>query len=148
MRFGLAPLLGPLFRLQAFRRHFVRTKFLRLPSPELQAAFFGGYARCVALADFFRWLTPELLRRLERDFAAHPERCTRVRLWWGGRDAVVGLDELAATPQVVKGGWPLRVFPDWGHYPMIDSPGEWIEALADALAAVDGFPRPGGAEAE
>ena len=148
MRLGLAPLLRPLFRIRHFQRHFVRTKFLRPPSPELQAAFFDGYARCAALADFFRWLTPGLLRRLECDFAARPERRMHVQVWWGGRDAVVGLDELAATPEAVKGGWPLRLFPDWGHYPMIDSPGEWIEALADALAAVDGLPRPGGAETE
>jgi pimeloyl-ACP methyl ester carboxylesterase len=148
MRLGLAPLLRPLFGVRPFRRQFVRTKFLRPPPPELQAAFFDGYARCAAVADFFRWLTPELLRRLESDFALHPERRGYVQVWWGGRDAVVGLDELAATPDAVKGGWPLRVFPDWGHYPMIDSPAEWIEALADALAAVDGLPRPGGAEAE
>jgi pimeloyl-ACP methyl ester carboxylesterase len=148
MRLGLSSLLGPLFRIRLFQRHFVRTKFLRPLSPELRAAFFDGYARCEALADFFQWLTPDLLRRLERDFAAHPEWRERVRVWWGGHDAVIGLDELAATPDAIKEGWPLRVFPGWGHYPMIDSPGEWIEALADALAAVDGLPRPGGAETE
>jgi hypothetical protein len=113
MRLGLAPLLRPLFGIRPFQGHFVRTKFLRPPPPELQAVFFDGYARCAALTDFFRWLTPGLLRRLERDFAARPDLCEHVQLWWGSRDAVVGLDELAATPDVVKGGWSLRVFPDW-----------------------------------
>ncbi|HEY1375561.1 MAG TPA: alpha/beta hydrolase [Gemmataceae bacterium] len=148
MRLGLAPLIGPVFRRRWFQRRFMRKQFLRPPPPELQAAFFAGYDRCTAAADFFRWLTPALLRRLERAFADRPAARNQVRVWWGRRDAVVSLDELEATPVAMRAGWPVRVFPDWGHYPMVESPEAWVEAVGNELAAVEPVPRRSGAEAE
>jgi hypothetical protein len=140
MRFGLAPLIRPLFRLPVFQRRFVRKHFLGPPSPEVQTAFFDGYQQCSAVADFFDWLTPALLRQLEREFAARPTARDNIRVWWGGRDAVVTLAELEATPPQVRADWPVREFANWGHYPMIESPDEWIEALTHELAAVTPVP--------
>src|SRR5581483_1397598 len=133
MRLGLAGLIRPLFRRTWFRRRFVRKQFLRPPAADVRAAFFDGYERCTAVADFFDWLTPGLLRQLERAFAERPDWRDNVRVWWGWRDAVVGPAELEATPPAVRAGWPVRVFPDWGHYPMIESPAEWVEAIEHEL---------------
>ena len=88
----------------------------------MQQAFFEGYAQCAALPDFFRWLTPALLRQLEAGFAAHPERLTNISVWWGGQDKVVGLQELRWTEGALHTAFPVRTFPEWGHYPMIDDP--------------------------
>jgi pimeloyl-ACP methyl ester carboxylesterase len=126
-------LLGWLFRKRAFQRHFARRHFLRSPDAAELLAFFDGYARCRALADFFAWLRPALLRQLEADFRRHPERLAGVKVWWGGRDGVVGVAELGATETALAVKWPLRVFPSWGHYPMLDSPAEWTAALAEEL---------------
>jgi hypothetical protein len=36
--------------------------------------------------------------------------------------------------------WPVRIFPYWGHYPMIDEPEDWVRTLADALATPGALP--------
>ena len=132
----LAPaqaLVGRVFSLPLFRRRFVRRYFTRPPSSEGQDAFFDGYAQCAALPDFFRWLTPALLRDLEARFTAHPERLTNIRVWWGGQDRVVGLPELRWTEKALHTTFPLRIFPDWGHYPMLDDPQGWVNALTEVM---------------
>ncbi len=134
-------LLVPLFGLRPFRAWFSRRYFVRQPSPSLRAAFFDGYARCPAAADFFAWLTPELLRQMEADFAAERGGLENVRLWWGGRDRVVDLREWAWTREALKARWPLRRFPAWGHYPMIDDPAGWVRAVTDELASLGMLPR-------
>jgi len=121
-----------LIRSRAFRRRFVRRHFLRPTDGATQRAFFRGYDECAAFADFFRWFTPAFLRRLERDLT--PERTRRVEVWVGGRETVVGRRELEATHAALGVGWPLRVFPDWGHYPMVDDPAGWAREVEDALA--------------
>jgi len=108
--------------------------------PGFQQAFFAGYARCPAAADFFAWLTPRLLRELERQFAARPEALQGINVWWGGRDRVVNLQELAWTAQALGVHWPVRTFPLWGHYPMIDEPAEWVRAVSDVLATPEALP--------
>jgi pimeloyl-ACP methyl ester carboxylesterase len=135
MRFGLAQRALPrLFASRAFQARFARKQFESpLAEPTLRA-FFDGYARCAALPDFFAWLTPALLRRLEADFAERPGALCRVAVWWGERDSVVSLDELRFTSEALDVRWPLRVFPAWGHYPMIDDPEGWVSALPEALA--------------
>jgi hypothetical protein len=148
MRLGLARLLlGRLFAWGPFQRRFVSKQFERPLAPEVRAAFFDGYARCPALADFFRWLTPRLLRDLERQGARRPEALRRVGVWWGERDRVVSLQELAWTEQALGVRWPVRLFPAWGHYPMIDEPEDWVRNLADVLAAPEAIPGPVGPEA-
>ncbi len=148
MRLGLARmLLGRLFAWGSFQRCFVRQQFERPLEPEMRDAFFAGYARCPALADLFAWLTPRLLRELERQFATRPEGLGLVGAWWGGRDRVVSLQELAWTEKALGTRWPVRVFPAWGHYPMIDEPEDWVRNLSDVLAAPERVPGPVGAEA-
>ncbi len=128
--------LRSVFATVAFQRRFVRRYFTRPPGAETIAAFFDGYAHCAAAPDFFAWFTPALLRSLEKDFAARPAALERIRVWWGGLDRVVTLRELEWTQTAlgVEDRWPLRVFPNWGHYPMIDEPEAWARALCDAVA--------------
>jgi pimeloyl-ACP methyl ester carboxylesterase len=148
LRFGLARrFLGRIFAARWFQRRFARQQFERPQPPELRDAFFAGYARCAALADLFAWLTPRLLRELERQFAARPEGLRRVGVWWGGRDRVVSLQELAWTEQALRVRWPVRLFPAWGHYPILDEPEDWVRELADVLAAPDAIPGPLGPQA-
>jgi hypothetical protein len=138
MRFGLMQqALSRVFAAAPFQRRFIRKYFTHPPDAEMTAAFFDGYARCAALPDFFAWLTPALLRSLERELAVRPESLERIQVWWGGRDAVVSLRELDWTAAALGAAarWPLRLFPEWGHYPMIDEPREWAEALDGAVAA-------------
>ena len=138
MRFGgVQQALSRVFALAAFQRRFVRKYFTHPPAAETVAAFFEGYARCAALPDFFAWLTPALLRSLERELAGRPEALEWIQVWWGGRDAVVSPRELDWTVTALgspAGRWPLRRFPEWGHYPMIDEPRAWAEALGGAVA--------------
>jgi hypothetical protein len=136
MRLGPARLLPRLFAARAFQGHFARKYFTRLPDHETRAAFFTGYARCPAAPDLFAWLSPALLRSLERDFAARPAALEDVGVWWGALDRVVSPRELEHTVAALGLGdlWPLRIFPTWNHYPMIDEPRAWAEALSDAVA--------------
>jgi pimeloyl-ACP methyl ester carboxylesterase len=135
MRRGLWRLFPRLLRSQRFQARFGRTKFTRpIPAPML-ATFFRGYQQCEATTDFFHWLTPAFLRDLEREVAARPNCLDRISFWWGGRDAVVSIDELKVTERALGRTWPVRTIPDWGHYPMIDEPDEWVRNLADELAS-------------
>jgi pimeloyl-ACP methyl ester carboxylesterase len=129
--------VSQMFATAMFRQRFVRRYFTHPPDAATIAAFFEGYARCPALPDLFAWLTPSLLRSLERDLGSRPERLARIRVWWGGKDAVVSPRELAWTAERLPAAarWPVRIFPDWGHYPMIDAPAEWAEAVSHAMAA-------------
>jgi pimeloyl-ACP methyl ester carboxylesterase len=126
--------LRSLFGLGVFRRHFAGRYFQRRPPDDVLAAFFAGYDACAAFEDLFAWCTPELLRELEAAFAAAPRALEGVTAWWGDHDRVVSLDELRVTERALGVTIPVRRFPDWGHYPMIDDPEGWVEALHDALA--------------
>jgi phosphohistidine swiveling domain-containing protein len=134
--------LGRVFATPTFQRRFVRTYFTHPPDPGTIAAFFDGYARCAAAPDLFAWFTPALLRSLERDFAARPAALQGIEIWWGGLDRVVSLHELGWTEAALRHRWPLRIFGEWGHYPMIDEPEAWtgrlVEAVAEAGAAQGG----------
>lgn len=136
MRLGPARALPWLFAVPAFQRRFARKYFTHPPSSDMLVAFFGGYARCAAAPDFFAWLNPGLLRSLERDLAVCPDALDGIRIWWGGQDRVVTLQELEWTKAALRLGerWPLRVFPEWGHYPMIDDPEDWAGELRRAVA--------------
>jgi pimeloyl-ACP methyl ester carboxylesterase len=123
------------FHLAPVRKRLARGLFLRPVSAAFRDRFFDGYVRCAAFADLFCWFTPEWLRRLERQLAERPGALDRITVWVGGRDPVVGRKELEWTEQAIHVQWPVVVFPDWGHYPMIDVPQEWADALCDAVAA-------------
>jgi len=126
--------LGKLFATPAFQRWFAAKTFTHRPALPVLAAFFDGYARCPAAPDLFAWLAPPLLRVLERDLAARPTALAEIQLWWGGRDRVVALRELEWTRTALGARWPVRVFPAWGHYPMIDDPAGWARELNGAVA--------------
>lgn len=144
LRMGLAQAaLRRAFASPRFQARFARKHFRRPPDGEMRTRFFEGYARCAALPDFFAWLTPALLRRLEADFAARPEVLRHVAVWWGERDTVVPARELAWTEAALGVAWPVRRFPAWGHYPMIDDPPGWVRALADAVETASPLPGPG-----
>jgi hypothetical protein len=138
----LAPvraLAGRLFASAPFQRRFWRRQVALPWDDPLRAAFFEGYARCAAFALLFDWITPAWLRGLEADLRARPEALDGVRVLWGGRDPVVGVDELSLTEAVLHVRWPLRVVPEWGHYPLLDRPREWVDVVA---AEMDAFARP------
>ena len=135
MRIGPAPYaLAALLKSGPIRRRFARKHFLVQHDAEFRERFFAGYGSAESFASWFRWLRPELLRRLERDFGARPEALEGVRAWWGGRDTVVGVEELERTEQALGVRVPCRVVPEWGHYPMIDDPTGWVRELARDVA--------------
>jgi pimeloyl-ACP methyl ester carboxylesterase len=137
MRFGpMRRALSRTFATAAFQHRFVRRFFTHAPDSAMTAAFFDGYARCDALSSLFAWLRPALLRSLEWELVLQAGALDGIRLWWGGRDAVVSQREADWTAMALgpAARWPLRVFPEWGHYPMIDAPAEWAEALGLAVA--------------
>lgn len=136
LRIGpLRKMLPPLFAAPWYQRRFVRKQFVTELSHEDTAAFFDGYARCEAFSDLFDWLTPPLLRQLEERFAADRSRLERISLWWGSRDHVVTPAELAVTERALGVSWPLEMFEDWAHYPMIEAPESFVRALAEAVEA-------------
>ena len=128
----LAPLraqLPLLFQNRAFQDRFVRRYFLRPLSETMHRDFFAGYAQCAALSDFFRWLNPSLLRELEQGFKTHPDRLKNLLVWIGEKDRVVGMNEVLWA-RAALGAWiPVGAISDWGHYPMLDDPKDWIRTL-------------------
>jgi len=141
MRMGLAQIaLRRAFASPLFQARFARKHFRQPLDAHVRARFFDGYARCSALPDFFAWLTPQLLRRLEADFAARPEALGRITVWWGEGDTIVPVRELAWTEAALGVTWPVRRFPAWGHYPMIDDPLGWVKALSDAVETAAPLP--------
>jgi pimeloyl-ACP methyl ester carboxylesterase len=127
------PLLRFLFQSASFQRRFAGKHFSPPPPTAVLEGFFEGYARCAALPDLFAWMDPALLRKLESGLGGRPGALSGVSVWWGGRDRVVTLEELRLTGRALGVAWPVRMFPDWGHYPMIDVPEDWIGALVDEL---------------
>jgi pimeloyl-ACP methyl ester carboxylesterase len=127
-------LVHRVFASPAFQARFLRKHFQRPPSSDRRAAFFDGYASCAALPDMFAWLAPALLRRLEVELNGCPGTLERITVWWGGKDRVVATDELRWTRAALGVDWPLRVFPQWGHYPMIDEPEAWVAEIRAFLS--------------
>jgi pimeloyl-ACP methyl ester carboxylesterase len=135
MRIGaVRHLAAAVFTSAPFQSAFARRYFTRELSAAERAAFFDGYARCTALTDLFAWLTPQWLRRLEVRFANDRAALDGIDVWWGGRDGVVTVEELRKTEKALNVRWPLRIFPDWGHYPMIDTPEAWAAAVAEFMS--------------
>jgi len=116
-----------------FQVHFAGRCFERPLSTEGRDAFFAGYAHCPVAPDLFRWMGPALLRHLEDAFGRAPQALESVSIWWGGRDRILARRELVWTRQAVDVAWPVRVIPEWGHYPMIDEPDGWVAAVAAFL---------------
>lgn len=94
-----------------------------------------GYRRCPAFADLFAWIHPAWLEQLARDLARRPEALDGVEVWWGDLDPVVGPAEQRAAEGRLGVRFPARHFPTWGHYPMIEDPEGWVDALRYSLQA-------------
>ena len=134
MRFPAAgAMVRTAFRFPPIQWWFARKYFSRRIPRDVRRGFFRGYARCRGFARMFSWLAPPLLRELEEGLRGKPERLANVSVWWGGKDRVVTTAELRATEKALEVQWPLREFPEWGHYPMIEAPEEWIAALSEAI---------------
>lgn len=127
-------LLVALFQTRGFQKRFRRRYFEGEQTEEWWQRFFSGYHDARAFAAWFRRLTPALLRRLERELAARPGALDNLEVWWGERDAVVGLEELRVTERALGKELPLRTFASWGHYPMVDDPEGWLAEVQGALA--------------
>jgi hypothetical protein len=87
------------------------------------------------VADLFRWCGPSWLRELESLVARAPDTLVNVEVWWGARDRVVDPTELRWTERAIGVRWPERMFASWGHYPMIDDPEGWVDAVAATAPA-------------
>jgi pimeloyl-ACP methyl ester carboxylesterase len=127
-------LLRSLFMRSWLHARLARRGFGRPLGGADREHFFEGYAHCAAFEDLFAWFTPDWLRVLEDRLRSRPERLEGITVWVGGRDAVVGRAEVRATERALGVRWPVVEFPDWGHYPMIDVPEEWADALCQAVA--------------
>ena len=142
MRIGPMPrLLASAFRSSWIRAHFVDKHFRSTPSPEFVEQFFDGYDDADAFANWFEWLRPDLLRRLENAFRSDPSALDNIRVWWGEKDTVVGPEELRVTQSALGVDWPLETFPTWGHYPMIDDPLTWSREVGLVLASAEAVSR-------
>ena len=131
MRIAPAPhLLGLALRTRPVQARFVAKHFRRRPAPELLRGFFQGYRDGASFAAWFRWLTPALLRRLERELPETAGALDDLEVWWGDEDSVVTVDELRVTERALGVTLPLRTFPGWGHYPMIDDPERWVREVS------------------
>jgi pimeloyl-ACP methyl ester carboxylesterase len=118
-------------RLPPIRWWFSRKYFTGRVPGDVKRGFFRGYAKCPGFAKLFSWLEPAFLRDLEARFREKPSRLENIEVWWGSRDRVLTKAELVPTEAALGFKWPLREFPEWGHYPMIESPEEWISALGE-----------------
>lgn len=130
----LRDLLAWSFRQPVFQKVFLRRYFVKPLDQDRAARFFEGYAICPGFKQLFEWFTPEWLNTVEVQLAARPDALEEISVWWGALDRVVDLQELRSTENALGVCWSVKVFPGWGHYPMIDSPEEWAQALADAVA--------------
>lgn len=126
--------LPRLFALPSYQHRFVKKQFQRELTGEEHHAFFDGYARCAAFGQLFGWLDSPLLRQLEGRFQLDVAGLDRIVAWWGGRDRVVGPSELEHTARALGVSWPMIQFDAWGHYPMIEEPEAWADAIAAQLA--------------
>lgn len=85
--------------------------------------FLGEYRRTEAFGDMFDLLTAEWfdsLRPLEVPTA----------VVWGEHDRVLGADQAEELLSVVPGARVVNVA-DWGHFPMVEQPSDYIEQIAD-----------------
>ncbi|MEM8709568.1 MAG: hypothetical protein AAGG01_01335, partial [Planctomycetota bacterium] len=121
-------------KTRVIRRRFVNKHFVTTPSQEFRNVFFAGYDDAPAFQRWFGWLTPGLLRELEGKLRGRTDLFEGVTAWWGGQDHVVGIEELRLTEAALDVTVPVKEFPSWGHYPMIDDPMGWCEEVALALA--------------
>ncbi|MEZ6016763.1 MAG: hypothetical protein R3F49_16715 [Planctomycetota bacterium] len=123
-----AHLRQPDYQRRYTERHFQRT----LEESEARA-FFSGFSTCDLHETLFEWITPGWLADLEGRLAARPRALTGVTVWLGGRDTLVDPGELDAAEAALGTRWPRVTLEDWGHFPYLDDPLGWIEAIDRAM---------------
>lgn len=123
---GMPNLLARAFTSGHIQERFKARHFLAKQTLDWSKRFFAGYGDAETFASWFRWLTPALLRRLERELPARSGALEEVEAWWGAADSVVSSEELGVTERALGVQIPLRTFEGWGHYPMIDDPEGWV----------------------
>jgi pimeloyl-ACP methyl ester carboxylesterase len=85
--------------------------------------FLAEYRRCEAFGAMFEILTAEWFDALEPiDLPA--------AVLWGEHDRVLGSDQ-ATEIEALAPGADRVVVPGWGHFPMIDDPGDYATRIAE-----------------
>ncbi|MEM7518065.1 MAG: hypothetical protein AAF368_14225 [Planctomycetota bacterium] len=51
----------------------------------------------------------------------------------GEHDAVVGLREVRLTERALGREFPVRELAGFGHYPLLEQPGEWLREVERSL---------------
>jgi len=124
-----ANLRRPDYQERYVARHFQRA----LEAGEVRA-FFSGFATCDICEALFAWLTPGWLADLEGRLTARRAALEGIAVWLGGRDALVHPSELEMTEAALGVHWPRVVVEDWGHFPYLDDPLGWVEAVRREIA--------------
>jgi pimeloyl-ACP methyl ester carboxylesterase len=85
-----------------------------------------GYRRCRAFMPYWDMVRADTALPL-LEWLTDP-----IELIWGEQDAVLGRDQAAAWSAILaRAQLTVSIMPGWGHYPWIDSPGEfaaWLES--------------------
>lgn len=86
------------------------------------AQFFDEYRTCRAFPRMFDLINAEWFDAL------HPVELPSV-IWWGARDRVLAVEQAGAFGRVLPRA-TVEVVADWDHFPMIERPKEYADALA------------------
>lgn len=136
-RIGGAPELGAAIRASLRRpdvqERYVARHFLRALSDDESRSFFSGWATCDIHEQLFEWVTPGWLADLEGRLAARPRMLEGIVVWTGAQDGLVQERELEATQRALGVEWPRVDVDGWGHFPYLDDPVGWVEAIGRTL---------------
>jgi len=112
---------------------YIARHFMRPLAPDAARGFFSGFATCDIQEDLFEWLSPGWIADLEGRLAARPGALEGIQVWLGAHDTLIANSQLDAAESDLGAKWPRVEFEDWGHYPYLDDPLRWIEALDEQL---------------
>lgn len=112
-----------------YQARYVARHFQRPLDPGESRAFFSGFATCDIHEALFEWLTPGWLADLEGRITARREALEGITVWLGERATLVQPSELDVTEAALGVRWPRVVVDDWGHFPYLDDPLGWVEAV-------------------
>ncbi len=126
--------LRQLLRDGSVQARYVERHFQRPLPADAARAFFSGFGACEIQSELYDWLSPGWLADLEGRLAARPGALEGIAVWLGEEDRLVDVAELDATERALGVRWPRAAFEGWGHFPYLDDPLGWIEAVHEALA--------------
>ncbi|MGC5702162.1 alpha/beta hydrolase [Pseudomonas sp. NFXW11] len=121
-------------RLLGRRPAWFAHKFSKQPwSAEQYQRMGAGYARCRAFVPLWEQLRADTALPL-LEWVKDP-----IELVWGDQDRLLGMAQAAAWSAILaRADLRVSLKPGWGHYPWIDSPGEfvaWLEAAEPGFVA-------------